>query len=914
MHDDMSSLSRWPWVDGECAGLLRSTDWRASPLGPPDGWPAPLRAVVQTMLASAVPMYVVWGPSLCLLYNDAYVQVLGPRPTSAVGRGWSDVWPEFVGEVLPLLERVMQGETVTAHDAPFTIERGNGPERAWFDFTVSPLRNEEGALQGGLCVCSERTADVLRKQDTQERLTLLSDTLKQAPCFVAVLRAPDWKYAFENPAHVELHGRSVLGWTVGSAFGDGAAQEVTALMERVRVSGETLIERNLRLVLKDRVRYATVAFQPLLQGGERVGVVMLGFDVTEAEQAQQELAQSEARFQAITDAMPQLVFAGGAEGNTYVNGRYSEFVGVPPDQLLGHAWASFLHPEDRSAAVHAWSEAVEAGGAYETNLRIRRADGEYRWMLARALPVKDASGSVTQWMGTCTDIDETKRMEEELETARRRIASAMVAGDIAIVSWDVQRDLVVADENLTRLFGLPEDAARGANSSVFLAAVHPEDLPHIQAKITAALKEGELLEDQYRVRRPEGGWRTIQSRGRVDRDAEGRALWVSSVLMDISELMAAQDALRAADKRKDEFLAMLAHELRNPLAPIVSAAALLPRLTNDSNRVTQMAQVIARQARHLTGLVDDLLDVSRVTRGQVQLDREPLALNSVLAEALEQVQPVAASRMQVLSRTVPAQKIYVLGDAKRLVQVFVNILQNASKYTLEHGRISVSVSASRKHVAVRVEDNGIGMSPELCGAAFDLFVQGERRPDRSQGGLGIGLALVKSLVALHGGTVSASSEGPGKGSTFVVELPRVEAPKLVEPTPELDFVAGKGSVLVVDDNEDAAALLAMMLEDAGYRVWVRHTPSEALELVRQVTPQVCLLDIGLPEFDGYTLAGKLVEAPGLQDVRLAAISGYAQPSDIGKSQAAGFDMHFAKPVDPSALTEWLASLELSSPA
>jgi CheY-like chemotaxis protein len=344
--------------------------------------------------------------------------------------------------------------------------------------------------------------------------------------------------------------------------------------------------------------------------------------------------------------------------------------------------------------------------------------------------------------------------------------------------------------------------------------------------------------------------------------------------------------------------------------PSNAGKRIIPRV-KDTDKVVQMAEVISRQAQHLTGLVDDLLDVSRVSRGQVQLTQETLLLHSILSDVLEQVEPAAAAREQLIARILPAQKVYVQGDRKRLVQVFVNVLVNASKYTPQRGRISLTVTTTDQRAVIQIDDNGIGMSPQLCASAFELFVQGERAVNRSQGGLGLGLALVKSLVSLHGGTVSEVSPGPGAGSSFCIELPRVESEKTLEPARALHLMAGKGTILVVDDNEDAAGLLTLMLQDAGFHVWTRHSPSSSLELVQQVTPDVCLLDIGLPEYDGYALVSKLRSIPGLQGSQFAALTGYAQPSDIARSRAAGFHRHFAKPVDPAALIDWLSSLEMT---
>jgi signal transduction histidine kinase/CheY-like chemotaxis protein len=373
-----------------------------------------------------------------------------------------------------------------------------------------------------------------------------------------------------------------------------------------------------------------------------------------------------------------------------------------------------------------------------------------------------------------------------------------------------------------------------------------------------------------------------------------------AVMVDVTPIQEAQRALREADRRKDEFLAMLAHELRNPLAPITAAADFLKVGRLDEDRVRQVTTIIGRQARHMTGLIDDLLDVSRVTRGLITLERAPVALAGVVAEAVEQVRPQVRAKNHHLELHLPSDDAQVEGDRKRLVQVFANILCNAAKYTADGGRIDLHVRLEPDSVAVEVADNGIGMTQDLTARAFDLFSQAERSADRSQGGLGIGLALVKSLVELHDGEVAAHSDGPGLGSRFTVVLPRLRGDgddALDEPV-----ATGTGApaealdVLIVDDNVDAAQILAMYIEAVGHRATVWHSPGKALAYAADNRPDVCVLDIGLPEFDGHELARRLRALPGMAGVPLVAVSGYGQARDRDRALAAGFDRHFVKPV------------------
>jgi CheY-like chemotaxis protein len=371
--------------------------------------------------------------------------------------------------------------------------------------------------------------------------------------------------------------------------------------------------------------------------------------------------------------------------------------------------------------------------------------------------------------------------------------------------------------------------------------------------------------------------------------------------------------LKAAARAKDEFLAMLAHELRNPLAPIGAAAELLQMMKLDEKRVSQTSQVISRQVRHMTALVDDLLDVSRLTRGLVDLDKAPLDIRHVVADAAEQVTPLIQSRRHHLALHLPPDITTVSGDRKRLIQVVANILNNAAKYTPEGGNIVLRVDVHADHVAIEVEDNGIGMQPDLVTRAFDLFAQAERTPDRSSGGLGLGLALVKSLTELHGGRVSCESPGLGKGSKFSVHLPRQAESSNETDQQNLDRGMRQGvnslRVLVVDDNADAASMLAMVLEASGHQVTVEHSSRKALERAKQEAPQVCILDIGLPEMDGIELAKRLRTQPETAHSLLIAVTGYGQDQDRKQSRAAGFDHHFVKPADLKQLAAMIAKVK-----
>ncbi len=380
--------------------------------------------------------------------------------------------------------------------------------------------------------------------------------------------------------------------------------------------------------------------------------------------------------------------------------------------------------------------------------------------------------------------------------------------------------------------------------------------------------------------------------------------------VEIAQRKRAEALLKEADRRKDEFLAMLAHELRNPLAPIRNAVHILQLRMPDDESLRQPLDVIDRQARQLAGLVDDLLDVSRITRGQIILRKQTLELAEVAAQAVETSRPLLEARRHHFDIHLPDEPIFVEADPTRLAQVILNLLNNAAKYTEEGGYICLSIERSDTEAVLRVRDSGMGIPPETLPRIFELFAQGERTLDRAQGGLGVGLTVVRRLVELHGGTVQAFSAGPGKGSEFVVRLPAVPAPAELpacrsskEKIPP--YLRGEPAaprrVLIVDDNRDSAESLAMLLQMLGHEVRAAYDGETGLRVAQEFSPDVVLLDIGLPRLSGLEAARRIRGDLGLRDTFLVAMTGYGQEEDKRRSREAGFNAHLVKPVDFSEL-------------
>ena len=569
-------------------------------------------------------------------------------------------------------------------------------------------------------------------------------------------------------------------------------------------------------------------------------------------------------------------------------------------------------PEDTGEAdLRASLAKVRATGLPDTLPAVRypipvvlpdgRTVFEERFWTSTSTPIFGPGGELTCISHSNNDVTAQVRSEAAVRESEKRFRALTNA--TAEVIYRMNPDWTQLRHLEGRGFLKDTDDANGLWLEEY---VPPEDQGRLHQEIARAIRDRSVFELEHRVRRADGSSGWTLSRAVPMFDTAGEVYEWIGVASDITERKAAEEKLREADRRKDEFLAMLAHELRNPLAPIGAAAELLQRIKLDETMIKRTSQIIGRQVGHMTALIEDLLDVSRVTRGLVQLDSEPLDVGAVLHEAVEQVMPLIQARRHDLALRLPPPGTLVAGDRKRLVQVVANLLNNAAKYTPEDGRLEVAsfIDAERR-LCIDVVDNGIGMAPELAARAFELFAQAERSSDRSSGGLGLGLALVKSLVDLHGGAVACDSAGPGRGSRFSVCLPLLERQggAAVLPCDEPRSAAPPGSlrVMVVDDNVDAAVTLSMLLEAGGHQVAVEHEALRALECAQQFSPQVCLLDIGLPGIDGLELARRLRALPQAANALLVAVTGYGQARDRDQILGAGFDHHLVKPIDTGRL-------------
>jgi PAS domain S-box-containing protein len=474
-----------------------------------------------------------------------------------------------------------------------------------------------------------------------------------------------------------------------------------------------------------------------------------------------------------------------------------------------------------------------------------------------------------------------------------------------VFSWDLDLRsgrLALSDNAVDVLGAAPADLQSGFD------LVHDPDVDGLRRRLEEAVRTRGGFTHELRVRRPDNGeLRWVEMRAQTLCNEAGEAVGLSGISFDMTDRKRMEQALRESDRRKDEFLAMLAHELRNPLAPIRNSAELMLRTTRDTDPARRAAEIIDRQVQQMARMVDDLLDVSRITHGRIELAREPVDLGAVIASAVEAGAPAMQERGHRLQLQLPAgPALVVQGDAARLQQCVVNLLSNAAKYTDPGGDVALSLAREGDEAVIRVRDSGAGIPADVLPVVFDLFVQSARTLDRAQGGLGIGLSVVRRLVEMHDGRVAASSAGIGCGSTFEIRLPLTSAAATAAAA-RPDGGDNRRRILVIDDNIDAAESLAMMLAADGHEVHTGFGADDALQMVPALRPDVVLLDIGLPVMDGYQVARRLRAGAGVPGLRLIALTGYGQPEDRRRSAEAGFDDHLVKPVGIDALARALGS-------
>ncbi|HZR70178.1 MAG TPA: PAS domain S-box protein [Burkholderiales bacterium] len=582
--------------------------------------------------------------------------------------------------------------------------------------------------------------------------------------------------------------------------------------------------------------------------------------------------------------------------------------GYKAQEIVGHHFSVFYPPESVAAGWpdHELRVAEAAGRFNDEGWRLRK-DGNRFWASVTITALRHRDGALRGFLKITRDLTERKRAEEGLRQSEERFR-LLIEGvqDYAIYMLDPNGNVASWNVGAERIEGYRAEEIIGRHFSVF----YPPDAvaqgrPDWQLR--TALEQGRAEDEGWRARN-DGTKYWANAVITALKDKDGTLRGFATIVRDMTERRKIE-ALQRADRQKNEFLALLAHELRNPLAPIRNALYIMGQPEASAANATRAREIAERQVQHMSRLLDDLIDVARVSRGSMELRKELLDLDVAVASAVEAVRPLVQDSRHQLTVAVPPRTLWVDADPARLEQVLINLLTNAIKYTDPGGHIWITAETQGEEVVLRVRDSGIGIDPVMLPRIFELFVQAERRMDRAVGGVGIGLSLVKKLIELHGGTVQAFSAGLGKGTELVVRLPAAKTPEATGARSRADGAPADLfglRILVVDDNINAADSLATLLELAGHEVRVAYEGEAALLVAEAFKPQVVLLDIGMPGMDGYEVGRMLRQKPQTRSALLIAITGWGAPDDLRRSKEAGFDHHLVKPVEPAALQRLLA--------
>ena len=853
--------------------------------------------------------------------------------TDVLGKNIWAVFPDAVGnQAFVELHRAMADQVAVEYEVFYAAWQ------RWFRDKAYPIAD------GGLAVYSlditefKHQAEALAtsQAEAERRLTEFEAIYAALPIGICVLdhglrfRRVNASLAGTNGIAAEAH----IGKTVHEVM-PALADRSDAMMRRVLQSGETV-----RFEMRDEApaqpgetRICDVQWFALHApaSNEIVGVCGVMQEITQRKQAEEVLyARTQQLESLLTSAPIGVAFFDRDHRYLRINDELAAINGIPAADHLGHKLGELL-PGIGSVigpvidTVFHNRQPVRSETAGETP----REPGVQRHWMTGFYPVFGPTGEVAMAGCWVVEISERKRAEEALQGSKQRLQLAMSIARAGTWDQDMVNDVSHWSESHFTLLGYPAAPDGVAAASMWQGLILPEDLPRVQAEWQQAQSTRSMYQSEHRLRRADNGaviW--IKAAGRFFYDHAGKPVRSVGAFFDVTALKETEQALIDADRRKDDFLATLAHELRNPLAPMRSSLHILRHGESAPADTKRLLDIMERQLSHMVQLVDDLLEVSRIASGKINLRLAPIDLRAAVYNALELAGPLIDAAGHRLSIHLPDAPVPLSADANRLAQVFANLLTNAAKYTEHGGLIQVHLHAENQVATFAVRDSGLGIPAEMLPRVFDLFTQVDRTLGRAQGGLGIGLSLVKSLVELHGGTVIASSGGAGKGSEFVVRLPlenmqsfqaplstapvgkaaaqpnaRPEAPSPAEPAKELALLR----ILVVDDNQDAAESLAMLLELLGASVRTVFSGLDALAALRVELPHLIFLDLGMPEMDGYAVARRIRAEPSW-NVKIVALTGWGQSEDRKRTHEAGFDRHCVKPIDIKQLTGLLAEL------
>jgi PAS domain S-box-containing protein len=858
-------------------------------------------------------------------WNEGAERIKGYRAEEIVGRHFSRLYPpEAVSLGWPAHELEVAAAAGRFEDEGWRMRKDGS--KFWANVVITTVRTSGGEVRGFLKI----TRDITDRRQAQEKLRLSEERFRLmvegVEDYAIFMLDPLGCVVTWNMGAEQLKGYSaeeIIGQHFSRFYPQEAVDRGWPDEELRRAAAEGRIEDEGWRIRQDGSRFwANVVITALRdENGTLRGYAKVTRDLTErqaAEENARRLLQEEAARKAVEGAAHAMerqreelrvtlssigdaVIVTDMNGNvTFMNAVAADLTGWTPQDAVGQPLDQVFpiinehtRQPGENPAGKVLREGVVVGLANHTILLTK--DGREIPIDDSGAPIRGERGAVAGVVLVFRDVTEARRAAE----VRMRLAAIVESSDDAIISKDLAGTITSWNRGAERLYGYTADEIVGKPLAVLVPPDHPDELPAILDRI----RRGEQVEhfETERIRK-DGRRVDVSLTISPIRNAAGHVIGASKISRDIT-------ARKAEDRRKNEFLAMLSHELRNPLAPLRNGLQVMKVAQNDPQTLEETRAMMERQLGQMSRLVDDLLDVSRISQGTIELRNESVSLTDVVQSALETCEPLIRKQHHKIEVAQPPEPLYVQGDQVRLAQVVANILNNAVKYTNAGGTIWITIDREGEEVLVRIRDTGIGIPPSLLTHVFDLFVQVDRSLEQSHGGLGVGLALVKRLVEMHGGTVEASSEGRGKGSEFIVRLPALGSaaagkPKNKDGTVPSNVVKGR-RILVVDDNQDASTSLAMLLKLMGNEVRTAFDGLAAIDAAGTYRPDIMLLDIGMPKLNGYDVCRRIRQEPWGRNITIVALTGWGQEEDRVRSREAGFDGHLVKPVELGALQQVL---------
>ncbi len=854
-----------------------------------------------------------------VITTDERDRISGMNAAAERLTGWSE--PEATGRVL---STVLVTRAATAGPSPddtqavpctsallLVVTTRGGAERV-VEQRRSAIRNAELARVGSVVVLT----DVTDRRNAQARLEesehRLRSALRIAGMLAWELDLTSSRVTTSENAGVLLglrDGQELLDMPSALTLCHPADLGVLKMALSATIETGATLDTVCRIVrpVDGAIRWVHIRADVIDEAPRRVVGTLL--DITERRLAQDDIARLSTLLHAINDVTPDYVFTKDRDGRlTYANAATCRGVGLPFDEMIGKTDLEFQANQEHARVIMTTDQRIMQSGRQEMVDEIVDLPDGRHWFYSAKIPQRNAAGDVVGLIGMSRDITERKLVEEALAESEGRFRAMADSAPVMIWISDETGAFTYTNAQWRTFVG------ESADGSLALAELlHPDDSPRFVQMMRQLPMQRGTMTSEYRVRRADGRFRWVLCTATPRLSETGRFVGGIGSVLDIEDRKTLENDLRvlaadlsAADRRKDEFLATLAHELRNPLAPIRNGLEILRLALPPNDAVERTRGMMERQLVQIVRLVDDLLDISRISSGKLSLQRKRIDLRDALALAIESTSGSLETRRQRLLYSRSAIPIWVDGDLARLGQIFTNLLDNAAKYSSNDGLIWLSVHPDGDVVDVRVRDRGQGIPASMLHDVFEMFIQVDRTLERSQSGLGIGLTLVKRLVEMHGGSVRAHSEGADQGSEFAVRLPLMSDATLrlldgVQPShvPEVH----RRIILIADDNEDGAATLAMMLTARGHHVHTAHDGLSAVAMAEIVQPSLVLLDIGMPGLNGYEVCQRLRAEPWGEHVTIVALTGWGQEDDRRRSAEAGFDYHVVKPLDPASLEQ-----------